>query len=77
MKAYVLSFFNNGEREATDGVYGVYSTLAKAWQKMAKIMEDCDESFLDYDTEPNAQTIYTDKGTYLIETMDIDDDDAE
>lgn len=74
MKVYVLSFFSNGEREATDGVYGVYSTLTKAWRKIDENMGNCNERFLDYDIEPTVQIVYTDKGTYLIEPMEVDDE---
>lgn len=74
MKVYVLSFYSSGEREATDGVYGVYSSITKAWQQIDEIVTDFNETIIDFDLSMNNQIIYTDKGIYLIEIMEVDDE---
>ena len=74
MKVYVLSYYNNGEREATDGVYGVYSSIIKAWKQIDKFCSDFHETIYDFDINIETQAIYTDKGTYLIEIMTLDEE---
>lgn len=74
MKVYVLSYYSKGKREATDGVYGAYSSITKAWQQIDKNVVDFNETIFDFDIGMNNQVIYTDKGTYLIEIMEVDDE---
>lgn len=74
MKVYVLSYYSNGEHEATDGVYGVFSSVIKAWKQIDKFVSDFNETIYDFDLNMETQTIYTDKGTYLIEIMTLDEE---
>lgn len=72
MKIYVLSWFSDRE-EIEDGVYGAYSSLERAESTMNKYANDFHETILDTAYDTDEWLFFTNKGTYKIEAMFLDD----
>lgn len=77
---YVLSFYSNGELDRlVDGVYGVFSTYERACRAVDHHCEAFGLSLLDYDFDMLGCAMwryFTNKGTYVIEEMLLDDEGA-
>lgn len=74
MKVFTLSYFSNGSVACTDGVYDVCSSISNALKRLSYYLECYNESVIDFDADYATQRIFTDKGTYLIETFTLDID---
>ena len=72
MKIYVLSWFSS-DKEFEDGVYGAYSSLERAESMMNKYANDFNETILDTVYDTDEWLFFTNKGTYKIEAMFLDD----
>lgn len=77
MKVYVLSWFSADEK-IEDGVYGAYSSLERAERAMNEYANDFNETILDTDYDVDKCDVdkwffFTDKGTYEIKAMFLDD----
>lgn len=72
MKVYVLSWFSDRE-EIEDGVYGAYSSLERAASAMNKYANDFNETIWDTAYDADEWLFFTNKGTYKIEAMFLDD----
>lgn len=72
MKVYVLSWFSADEK-IEDGVYGAYSSLERAKRAMNEYANDFNETILDTDYNVDEWFFFTDKGTYEIKAMFLDD----
>ena len=76
MVVYVLSRFDGtGLGDVVDGVYGVFTTLDKAKQEACKHMLISGEKLLDYDYNDfnGIWNYFSNKATYHIESMRLDD----
>lgn len=77
---YVLSFYSNGELDRlVDGVYGVFTNLERAFLAVGHHCEAFGLNILDYDFSDLGSTMwryFTNKGTYVIEEMPLDDEGA-
>ena len=76
MKLYTVSYFSNGEREASDGVYDVCSSMKNALKRITAYTEEYDEQIIDasVNIEAVSYQVYTDKGMYIIETFILDEE---
>lgn len=74
---YVLSFYSNGELDRlVDGVYGVFSTYERACRAVDHHCEAFGLTVYDYDVDLTMWRYFTNKGTYVIEEMLLDDEGA-
>lgn len=75
MTMYVLSFYGNGEiPHAINGVYGVFDSLARAMVAVGHYCDNFNETVYDYDVDPDMWRYFTNKGTYVIEHMKVNDE---
>lgn len=77
MKLYVVSYLDaTGEslRELYNGVYGVFDTLPRAIKAVQNYMQDWEETLSDMLYDVNMCRMYTDKGNWIIEGMELNDD---
>lgn len=73
---YILSRYDGtGLGNMVDGVYGLFDTLYKAQLEACKHIEALGETLLDWDENPfsGIYNYFSDKGTYHIETMRLND----
>ena len=72
MKIYMLSWFSD-RKEIEDGIYGAYSSLDRAEKAMHKYADMFHETILDTAYDTDEWLFFTNKGTYKIEAMFLDD----
>lgn len=75
---YVLSFYSNGELDRlVDGVYGVFTNRERAFLAVGHHCEAFGLTVYDYDFDGGRMWRYfTNKGTYVVEEMPLDDEGA-
>ena len=74
---YVLSFYSNGELDRlVDGVYGVFTNRERAFLAVGHHCEAFGLTVYDYDVDLTMWRYFTDKGTYVVEEMPLDDEGA-
>ena len=77
MMVYVLSFFGNGELpNCVDGVYGVFTTREGAFTAVGHACDAMNEIVYDFDCDMTLWRFFTNKGTYVVECMGLDDEGA-
>lgn len=75
MTVYVLSFFGNGTLpDFIDGVYGVFDSRERAFLAVGHNCEVHNEEIYDYEYDLTLWRFFTDKGTYVIESMKLNDE---
>lgn len=75
MTMYVLSFYSNGElANLIDGVYGVFDSMERAFSAVGHHCEAFGLTVYDYDCDLTLWRFFTDKGTYVVESMELNDE---
>lgn len=75
MTMYVLSFFSNGQlANLIDGVYGVFDSMERAFTAVGHHCDANNEVVYDYDCDLTLWRFFTDKGTYVVESMELNDE---
>ena len=74
MMMYVLSFCGNGNTSVIDGVYGVFDSIQKAFLAVGHYCDAYDELIYDFENGERMWRFFTNKGTYAIEAMPLNDE---
>lgn len=74
MTMFVLSFYGNGSLPTCiDGVYGVFDTRELAFTAVGRYCDANAEQVYDFDADLTLWRFFTNKGTYVIEAMPLND----
>ncbi len=74
MRLYLLSFFGRNKMPGcVDGVCGVFNSLEKAITAVGQLCAKYDEHIIDYDYDSNLWCCFTDKGTYSVDFITMNE----
>ena len=75
MTMYVLSFYGNNKMpNCIDGVYGVFDSMGRAFTAVGHNCDAHNENIFDFDSDLTMWRFFTNKGTYVVESMELNDE---